>query len=295
MPEASRADGWAGEPQSWARDDRRWAGDRRRREPDARRRWADEGQHEPVSPRSRDRDIPRSRVTVGAAPGITPDSVRRWGEAMAEHPRWSALRLEPLSSVASRCRARGLDPSLPLEEALERRSPGLGRELRWALGGPRSRARLAVRAAFALHGPRAADRLDRRPLEVVEELLAACGCGAGSGHSQGGQGGSNGRDQAGSRRSGESRSGGSDQRWRGGGQSGTAGQSAGRSAGQARGHTPIDPRRREALTLLGLEPDASPAAVKAAHRRLVKRHHPDMGGDVESFRRVDAAYRLLIA
>ncbi|MEB3165897.1 MAG: J domain-containing protein [Cyanobacteriota bacterium] len=247
---------------------------------------AEEVQREPAPPRSgdrtadgdaprfRERDIPRSRVTVGAAPGITPDSVRRWGEAMAEHPRWSTLRLEALSSLASRYRARGLDPSLPLEEALERRSPGLGRELRWALGGPRSRVRLAVRAAFALHGPRAADRLDRRPLEVVEELLAACGCGAGSGRSQGGPG-------------------------TGGGPSGSAGpsagQSAGRSAGQPRGATPIDPRRREALTLLGLEPDASPAAVKAAHRRLVKRHHPDMGGDVESFRRVDAAYRLLIA
>jgi curved DNA-binding protein CbpA len=37
------------------------------------------------------------------------------------------------------------------------------------------------------------------------------------------------------------------------------------------------------------------AAVKAAHRRLVKRHHPDMGGDAESFRRINDAYQLLMA
>ncbi len=37
------------------------------------------------------------------------------------------------------------------------------------------------------------------------------------------------------------------------------------------------------------------AAVKAAHRRLVKCHHPDMGGDAEAFRRINAAYQLLIA
>jgi curved DNA-binding protein CbpA len=35
--------------------------------------------------------------------------------------------------------------------------------------------------------------------------------------------------------------------------------------------------------------------VKAAHRRLVKLHHPDMGGDAEAFRRINAAYQLLIA
>jgi HEAT repeat protein len=56
---------------------------------------------------------------------------------------------------------------------------------------------------------------------------------------------------------------------------------------------PSDPRTA-ALLLLGLEPGASLAAIKRAYRRLAKAHHPDLGGDVEAFHRLDAAYRLLI-
>ena len=55
-----------------------------------------------------------------------------------------------------------------------------------------------------------------------------------------------------------------------------------------------DPRA-EAFGILGLRPGASLKEVKAAHRRLVKRHHPDVGGAVETFRRIDAAYRQLMA
>jgi hypothetical protein len=56
---------------------------------------------------------------------------------------------------------------------------------------------------------------------------------------------------------------------------------------------PVD-QRTAALRLLGLEPGASLAAIKRAYRRLAKAHHPDLGGDVEAFHRLDAAYRLLI-
>lgn len=185
---------------------------------------------------------PRVVVTVGAAPGITPELVGRWAEAMARHPSWPELGMEGLLALGAHCRARGHDPSLPLEQALERRSPGLGQELAWALRGARSRARLAVRAVFALHGPRAPDLLDRNPLGLVDELLAALGIGP--------------RQRFTSR--------------------------------------PRD-SREEALAVLGLERGASRDAVKAAHRRLVKRHHPDMGGEAEAFQRIDAAYRLLIA
>ena len=209
---------------------------------------------------------PRVVVTVGAAPGITPELVRRWAEAMARHPRWHDLGMEGLLALGARCHARGHDPSLTLEQALERRSPGLGQELAWALRGSRSRARLAVRAVFALHGARAPDLLDRNPLGLVDELLVALGLG----HRQ------------------------ADRR--------SQGQTHGQSSGHSQGHShrqrfsdrPRD-SREEALAVLGLERGASREAVKAAHRRLVKRHHPDMGGEVEAFRRIDAAYRLLIA
>jgi hypothetical protein len=201
-------------------------------------------------------------VTVGAAPGITPEVVRRWAEAMARHPRWPELGMEGLLALGAHCRARGHDPTLPLEQALERRSPGLGQELAWALRGARSRARLAVRAVFALHGTRAPDLLDRNPLGLVDELLVALGLGP---------------RQADRRSHGQSH-----------------GQSHGHSHRQRFSDRPRD-SREEALAVLGLERGASRDAVKAAHRRLVKRHHPDMGGEVEAFRRIDAAYRLLIA
>jgi DnaJ-domain-containing protein 1 len=66
------------------------------------------------------------------------------------------------------------------------------------------------------------------------------------------------------------------------------------SQGNAR-QTGPDRQRAEALIVLELSHGASLAAVKAAHRRLVKCHHPDMGGDAEAFRRINAAYQLLIA
>ncbi|MFN5696040.1 MAG: hypothetical protein ACK486_03285, partial [Cyanobacteriota bacterium] len=103
-------------------------------------------------------------VTTGAAPGITPQLVRQWGEALARHPRWRELRLgsrlegDPaaggslefgLQALLDDLRARSRDPALELEEALDRRSPGLGSELRLALSGPASRTRAAVRACFA--------------------------------------------------------------------------------------------------------------------------------------------------
>ena len=46
--------------------------------------------------------------------------------------------------------------------------------------------------------------------------------------------------------------------------------------------------------MLGLEGGATPQAIKRAYWRLAKAHHPDLGGNVEAFRRIDAAYRLLV-
>ena len=49
------------------------------------------------------------------------------------------------------------------------------------------------------------------------------------------------------------------------------------------------------LATLGLDPDATLEQVKASHRRLVKVHHPDSGGDPAKFREVQVAYERAVA
>lgn len=44
---------------------------------------------------------------------------------------------------------------------------------------------------------------------------------------------------------------------------------------------------------LGIGRDASPEAIKAAHRREVQKHHPDRGGDKAKFQAVQLAYDTL--
>ncbi len=357
----------------------------------------------------------RSPVTSGAAPAaaaaapaITADQVRRWGEAMTRHRRWHQLRVGAIAWHSPQGRAsapgRGLkglidqllgapaDTAAAFEQQLERRWPGLGEDLRGALQGPSSKARLAVRAAFAMLGPAAAIRLDVEPLAVVELLIEAINAleveadaaqtqrswtqqpprqqspqdraqdraqataqdraraqdpwgpgrrrapsnNASPGASRGAASGP----AAGAGRSGASRSGGN-RRTTGAGQerpgtrssgagptgadptgAGPTGASAaghpgagyaqaepgqGRSTAGSRRSTDTPPpsgggtgsggdrRQLAALETLGLAWGASRASIKAAHRRLVKQHHPDMGGDAESFRLVNDAYQLLIA
>ncbi len=62
---------------------------------------------------------------------------------------------------------------------------------------------------------------------------------------------------------------------------------------------PSGPRRAEmseaeAYALLGLAAGASRMAVKAAHRRLMKQHHPDRGGSAEMAARLNAARDRLL-
>lgn len=45
--------------------------------------------------------------------------------------------------------------------------------------------------------------------------------------------------------------------------------------------------------ILQIAKDAAPAAVKAAHRRLTKIHHPDKGGEPDAFMLIQTAYRVL--
>ncbi len=52
-------------------------------------------------------------------------------------------------------------------------------------------------------------------------------------------------------------------------------------------------RKSEARAVLGLVGEWGPSDVKRHYRRLVAVAHPDVGGDAEAFRRVQAAYELL--
>jgi hypothetical protein len=54
---------------------------------------------------------------------------------------------------------------------------------------------------------------------------------------------------------------------------------------------PLDDARR----LLGVGPDASLDEIRAAHRRLIARVHPDTGGSAELARRVNLARDTLVA
>lgn len=44
---------------------------------------------------------------------------------------------------------------------------------------------------------------------------------------------------------------------------------------------------------LGIPRDASPEEIKAAHRRAVKKHHPDAGGDKAKFQKIQLAFDTL--
>jgi hypothetical protein len=53
---------------------------------------------------------------------------------------------------------------------------------------------------------------------------------------------------------------------------------------------------REALDVFSLTGKASLQEIKARHRALVKRHHPDAGGsENDRIRQINAAYQILLA
>jgi hypothetical protein len=215
----------------------------------------------------------RRRVTTGMSRGITADQVERWGQRMAMHPHWRSLRIGPpggLRELIEQQRRHWWKPSLELEQELDRRCPGLGTELAEALRGPHSRVRWAVRAAFAVYGQRAPEWLSADPQRVVTELLQRLERLEQRGRARQGR-----EQRRGTRTENHTRS------------------REQRSGCQPSGSPAADPRHA-ALAELGLEPGASPQAIRRAYRELAKAHHPDLGGDVAAFHRLDAAYRLLL-
>ncbi len=59
---------------------------------------------------------------------------------------------------------------------------------------------------------------------------------------------------------------------------------------------PVRPmlERQQALSILGLPPNATRQQIKRRYRVLAKQHHPDRGGDQRQMQRIIAAYELLM-
>jgi hypothetical protein len=68
---------------------------------------------------------------------------------------------------------------------------------------------------------------------------------------------------------------------------------------QAQQAPPRGPRtdmtRQEALAILGLQEGATDEEIRAAHRRLIVRMHPDAGGSAELAARINRAKDVLLA
>ncbi|AII45029.1 hypothetical protein KR49_00940 [Synechococcus sp. KORDI-49] len=200
---------------------------------------------------------PQHQPPVADPARISREQVLQWGEALAGQPGWSGLRQAALEALIVRLNRLGFPGHLTLQQRLDRLVSGLGTDLLSAVGGKATKKSTAVLAAFALYGVRASEWLDEDPKRVVLDLQQQL-------------------QQSEARRRGRRTR--TDQR-------------------KTDQRTPDEPwgSRAAALAVLGLEAGASAEAIKQAHRRLVKRHHPDMGGSAEAFRRVNEAYQRLMA
>jgi hypothetical protein len=59
-------------------------------------------------------------------------------------------------------------------------------------------------------------------------------------------------------------------------------------------HPRVDMTRQEALSVLGLADGASADDIRAAHRRLIQRVHPDVGGSADLAARINRAKDVLL-
>jgi hypothetical protein len=207
------------------------------------------------------------RATTAKPQWLTHAQALHWARQLTQQPGWSQLRAGDdgygLTGLIAHLNRSSFLPHLSLEQRLERLAPGLGRDLEEALHGLNSKQQLALRAAFALYGVSAREWLADEPRRVVAELRQQCQR--------------------------------LDQRRRSGGAGGRTRQEQTANASPPGPPPGSDPRRVAAYQQLGLAWGASRDAIKKAHRRLVKQHHPDVGGEAEAFRRVNDAYQLLIA
>ena len=200
------------------------------------------------------------------SPHVTAEQVQGWGDSLAMQPGWTVLRQHSLELLIDQLNRSSFHSQLNLCQRLDRVVHGLGTDLFAAVGAKSTKKISAVLAAFALYGVRASEWLDEDPRRVVAELRQRL---------VRGQGQRRAADSRGRRTRSDQRA--TDRESTGKHQSGTC------------------LRRSEALSILGLEADASKQTIKQAFRKLVKEHHPDLGGSADAFRRVNDAYQLLMS
>lgn len=203
-------------------------------------------------------DAPRQQQRE-ITPSVSTDQVERWGEALAHQQGWNTLRLNELEQLIDALNRASFHPHLNLQQRLDRLMPGLGADLFAATHKPVTKKRCAVLAAFALYGIRSREWLDEDPQRVVFELKSR---------------------QQSSQKNRRTRS---DQR---------ASDRNSQSYGRANKSSEFS--IGEALLVLGLKRGASQDSIKKSYRRLVKQHHPDLGGSVDQFRKVNEAYQQLM-
>ena len=194
-------------------------------------------------------------------PRITAEQVKRWGVELARQHQWQSLTTRALEALVNDLNHRSFHPKLSLRQRLDHLLPQLGTDLFCAIGEPTSKKQWAVLAAFALYGLRTAEWLEEAPDRVVLDLRQRLP------NTKAGR-----RTRSDRRRSDRPFS-----------QTDAVGAPLG-----------ADPSRIAAFSALNLQWGANRTEIKNAHRRMVKRHHPDVGGDAEAFRRITEAYQLLI-
>ncbi|QNI53835.1 DnaJ type IV chaperone protein [Synechococcus sp. BIOS-E4-1] len=197
---------------------------------------------------------------------VSSEQVQRWGDSLAMQPGWSVLRQHGLELLIDQLNRSSFHSQLSLSQRLDRVVSGLGTDLLAAVGSKPTKKTAAVLASFALYGVRASEWLDEDPRRVVEELRQR--------HRQ---------------RQDHQRAGGSHGRRTRSDQRATDREPTGQAQ---RGS---DDARSAALSILGLQTNASQEEIKQAFRMLVKQHHPDLGGSADAFHRVNDAYQLLMA
>lgn len=232
---------------------------------------------------------PQGRAAPQTPARVSSEQVLRWGDALSAQSGWRELRLgDPSAGTGLRglidsLNRRSFFPQLSLEQRLDRLVPGLGTDLKQALTGPDTRRHLAIRAAFALYGVSATGGLmmtrsaSLPTFALVNGLRLVAAPAATTAVSA----------VTAVRRAVVPRAMAAATR--------PLTHRGTEASGACRGARRSRPAPDRGLSPAGPALGAPTDAIKRAHRRLVKKHHPDVGGRAEDFHRISQAYQLLVA